>query len=351
MRRWTRSAAVVVVVSSLVLAGCSRREDTEQASSDELCPAGGDGPKIGLAYDVGGRGDDSFNDLAAKGVSDAVEALDATCTELEAAAEESESAREERLRTLADAGHDPIIGVGAAYATSAATVAAEYPDLTFGVVDGFTEAPNLTNLTFAAQQGAYLVGMAAALETETDNIGFVGGANNPVITTFLAGYQAGARSINPDIEIQTQYLSDELDDTAFSNVPGGRTAAEAMYDNGADVVFHAAGESGNGVFQAADESDNWAIGVDSDQWLGAPEEQQDNILTSSLKRVDVAVLDFVRAFDEGTVEPGFELYDAARDGVGYATSGGHVDEYTDQLDEALAGIIAGEIEVPSEPTS
>lgn len=331
---------------ALALTGCAQN-DADTEASDELCPSDGDGPKIGLAYDVGGRGDDSFNDLAAKGVSDAAEEHDATCTELEASADEPETAKEERLRQLAENGHEPVIGVGSAYTASVQKVAAEYPDVTFGVVDGFAEGDNVTNLVFPAEQGAYLVGMAAGLKTETNKLGFVGGLEDPVITTFAAGFKAGALAVNPDVTFEYRYLSDAFDAKAFKNVPGGRTAATALYDDGADIVFHAAGESGNGVFEAADQAEMWAIGVDADQYLGAPEAQKDNILTSSLKKVDLAVLTFVDNFVDGSVEPGFDLFDLSRDGVGYATSGGFVDEYVDQIEEAKAKIISGEIKVPT----
>lgn len=345
MRRSTRLAAVVAVFA-LALTGCGKKE-VEKAGSDALCAKTGDGPKIGLAYDVGGRGDDSFNDLAAKGVQDAAKELDATCTEQEADKGEPETAKEERLRTLAESGRNPIVAVGAAYAVATAKVAAEYPAITFAVVDGFTEAKNLTNLSFTPEQGAYLAGMAAGLKTETDKLGFVGGVKGPVIDPFAAGFQAGAKAVNPKVKVEFKWLSDALDDKAFKNIPGGRTAATALFDGGADIVFHAAGESGNGVFEAADTADKWAIGVDADQYLGADEKFKDNILTSSLKKVDVAVIDFLKAFDAGTVKAGFDVYDLKRDGVGYSTSGGYIDDITTQLDEAKAKIIAGDIKVPN----
>ncbi len=346
MRRLTKIAAVSAVLA-LAMTGCAKKDETK-AESTELCPADGSGPKIGLAYDVGGRGDDSFNDLAAKGVKDVAADLEATCTEQEAAAAEPESAKEERLRTLADAEHDPIIGVGSAYTAAVQKVAAEYPDLKFAVVDGFAEGDNVTNLVFTPEQGGYLVGMAAGLKTETNKLGFVGGLKDPVIDTFAAGFVAGAESVNKDVKIDFKYLSDAFDAKAFKNIPGGRTAATALYDGGADIVFQVAGESGNGVFEAADTADKWAIGVDADQYLGADEKFKDNILTSSIKRVDLAVGTFLEAYVDGTVKPGFDVYDMKRGGVGYATSGGFIDDITDQLEAAKQKIISGEIKVPTE---
>ena len=348
MRRLTKIAAVTAILA-LAVTGCAKddKEGTTAKGSGELC-GDGDGPKIGLAYDIGGRGDKSFNDLGAAGVKKASDELDASCTESEAGAQEPDSAKEERLRTLADAGHDPIIAVGFVYTEEVQKVAAEYPEIKFAVVDGFAEGENVTNLVFAPEQGSFLVGVAAGLKTETDKVGFIGGVQGPIIDPFAAGYQAGVKAANPDAQLDMKWLSDEADEKAFANPPGANTAATALYDDGADIVFHAAGLSGNGLFEAAETADKWAIGVDSDQYLSAPKEQQDNILTSALKRVDVAVFDFVTAFDEGSVKPGFDLYDMARDGVGYATSGDNLTDIEDQLEEYKQKIIDGEIKVPTE---
>lgn len=347
MRRLTRIAAISAVIA-LGLTGCAREErPATGGDKGELCAEGGDGPKIGLAYDIGGRGDKSFNDLAAAAMTRSSEELGASCTESEAATGEPDSAKEERLRTLADSGHDPIVAVGFVYTEEVQKVAAEYPELAFAVVDGFAEGENVTNLVFSPEQGSFLVGIAAGLTTETDQVGFVGGVQGPIIDPFAAGFQAGVKEANPQATVEMKWLSDQADEKAFANPPGGKTAATALYDGGADVVFHAAGLSGNGVFEAADAADKWAIGVDSDQWLSAPAEQQDNILTSSLKRVDVAVFDFVKAFTEDAVEPGFQLYDLPRDGVGYATSGDHIADIEDRIDEYKQQIIDGDIKVPN----
>ena len=347
MRRLTKIAATTAVIA-LALTGCAKREEAgTTGAGGELCAEGGDGPKIGLAYDIGGRGDKSFNDLAASAMTKASDELGASCTESEAATGEPDSAKEERLRTLADSGHDPIVAVGFVYTEEVQKVAKEYPEIVFAVVDGFAEGDNVTNLVFSPEQGSFLVGVAAGLTTKTDQVGFVGGVQGPIIDPFAAGYQAGVEAANPKATVEMKWLSDQADEKAFANPPGGKTAATALYDGGADVVFHASGLSGNGVFEAADAADKWAIGVDSDQWLGAPKEQKDNILTSSLKRVDVAVFDFVKAFTEDSVKPGFELYDLPRDGVGYSTSGDHVTDIKDQIEKYKQKIIDGDIKVPN----
>jgi basic membrane protein A len=359
---------MAVAAASLVLAGCGDNGDggdggdggEGSSAGGSLCESSdGDGPKIGVAYDVGGRGDQSFNDSAFAGVEQAVEELDATCREVEAGSGENDADREERLRLLADAGYNPIIAVGFIYSPAAATVAEEYPDVNFAVVDGYAtfitgdmvEIPNVADLNFAEQEGSFLVGVAAALKTETDNVGFVGGVNGPLIQKFEAGFKAGVEEVNPDIQIQTEYLSQDDPQQGFENPAGGETAATGMYENGADIVYHAAGKSGLGVFDAAQAAGegNWAIGVDSDQYLTADPSQQPFILTSMLKRIDVAVLEYVTAFADGEAPSGVALYDLSVDGVGYSTSGGFIDDITDQIDEYAEQIKNGEIEVPETP--
>ena len=344
------TATLAVAALALAATGCSKKADTQAAggnNSGQICKTTGQGPKIGLAYDIGGRGDRSFNDLAAAGVKQASDQLDATCKESEAAPNEAESAKEERLRTLAAAGFNPVIGVGFVYSVPMNKVAKEYPNVKFGVVDGFAEGPNITNLVFTPEQGAFLVGVAAGLKTKTNKLGFVGGVRGPIIDPFLAGFQAGVTAVNPAAKVDARWLSDKADDKAFKNSAGGKTAANALYDAGADVVFHASGLSGAGVFEAATAADKWAIGVDSDQYLGASPAQQKHILTSSLKRVDVAVFDFAKAFKDGTTKAGFDSYGIKLDGVGYATSGGFIDDIKPKIETYKAKIISGEITVPS----
>jgi basic membrane protein A len=350
LRRLTKIAAVTAVMA-LAVTGCAKKDapTTTAGGSDEggLCASGGKGPKIGLAYDIGGRGDKSFNDLAAAGTKKASEDLDATCKESEAAADEAPTAKEERLRTLAEAGYDPIVAVGFVYTDMVTKVAKEYPDVKFAIVDGASEGDNVTNLSFSPEQGSFLVGVAAGLKTKTDKVGFVGGVKGPIIDPFAAGFQAGVKQANPKATVEMKWLSDQADAKAFANPPGGKTAATALYDSGADIVFHASGLSGNGVFEAAEEAKKMAIGVDSDQYLSAPKAQQPYIMTSALKRVDVAVYDFVKAFKDGTVKSGFDVYDLKRDGVGYATSGGQIDDIKSEIDGYKQKIVSGQIKVPN----
>jgi basic membrane protein A len=357
LRRLTKIAAASAVLT-LALAGCggnNGEEETNTGASEDICAdASGDGPKIGLAYDVGGRGDQSFNDSAYVGMAKAVEDLDATCREVEAGTGENDADREERLRLLADAGFNPVIAVGFIYSPAVATVAAEYPDVNFAVVDGYAtsiqEQENVADLTFAEHEGSFLVGVAAALTTQKKNIGFVGGVNGPLIQKFEAGFKAGVEAVDPNIEIQTQYLSQDDPQQGFENPAGGETAATGMYDNGADVVYHAAGKSGLGVFDAVEVAGegNWAIGVDSDQWLTVDQAQKPFILTSMLKRIDTSVFEYTEAFDGGEAPSGFVTYDLASGGVDYSTSGDHMPEdVISEIDSYKEQIVNGDITVPS----
>jgi len=355
LRRLTRIGAASAVLV-LALAGCANEDGgTGSTASEDLCAGDGDGPKVGLAYDVGGRGDQSFNDAAAAGMEKASDELDATCTEAEAQDGEAESAREDRLRALAEGGHDPIIGVGFAYSDAANIVAPDFPEISFGVIDGFDpdEEPNdnVAYLGFAEHEGSFLVGVAAALTTEADHVGFVGGVNTPLIQKFEAGYAAGVAAVDENIQVDVQYI-EESDLAGFNDPAGGKAAAAGMYDGGADVVYHASGGSGSGVFDAAvDAGDGmWAIGVDSDQYLTASEDAQPHILTSMLKRVDVATFDMVRSVADGEPLVSYQVYNLEVDGVGYSTSGDFLSEDTiGQIDEFAEQIKSGEITVPDAP--
>jgi len=365
LRRWTKIAAVSAA-TVLTLAGCAK--DDKSSDSDSGSPSSGgssssaldckslsgDGPNVGIAYDVGGQGDHSFNDSAVVGMSKAADDLGATCVEGEAQLNEPESAREDRLRSMADAGANPIIGIGFAYSDAVNKVAPDYPDISFGVVDGFdpdeTANDNVAYLTFAAEQGSYLVGVAAGLKTQTDEVGFVGGVHNDLIKGFEAGYTAGVKASNPKATVDVKYI-EESDLSGFNDSAGGKAAASGLYDGGADIVFQAAGASGSGVFDAAvDAGDGmWAIGVDSDQFTSASPEQQPHILTSALKRVDTATFDMIKSVADGKPLTSYQTYDLKKNGVGYATSGGFIDDITSDIDGYATDIKSGKIKVPTTP--
>lgn len=328
--------------------------DDDAAAGDEGGDEAADASdiRIGMVYDIGGRGDQSFNDAAALGLDQAAEELGVETEDLEPTA--GGENREELLRLLAEEGYDLVIGVGFAFEEAIASAATDFPDTTFAIVDAAPEAPNVKGLVFAEEQGSFLVGAAAALMTEEDHIGFVGGVEIPLIQKFQAGYEAGARAVNPDITIDVSYITQPPDFAGFTDPARGKEIAAAQFQDGADIVYHAAGGSGAGVFEAASEAGEpgevWAIGVDSDQYLTVGEPLNQYILTSMLKRVDVAVFETIRSFVEGDTEGGITVFDLSQDGVGYATSGDFLpDEVIEQLDSFKAEIVEGAIEVPTEP--
>ena len=376
--------AAALLTSALVVTGCARDTGTSAppagggssgaaqcnrnpaptaaagASSATAAPAvpnaDASGLKVGLAYDIGGRGDGSFNDAAAAGLEKAIADLGVVqqnTKELAAAANESEDAAATRLRQLVSEGYNPIIAVGFKYATSLKTVASEAPQTQFAIVDDSSvELPNVKPLVFAEEQGSFLVGAAAALKTQTCKIGFVGGVEQPLIQKFQAGYVQGAKAVAPDIQIDVKYLSPAGDFSGFNDAAKGQVVASGELDGGADVIYHAAGASGQGVFQAVKAANKSAIGVDSDQYnVPTYADVKDVIITSMLKRVDVAVFDYVNAVAAGDTSSLPKVFDLAVDGVGYATSGGKVDDIATDLDAYKAAIISGEIKVESTPSS
>jgi basic membrane protein A len=312
--------------------------------------------RIGLALDIGGIGDKSFNDAANAGFERAidegliseenVELLEANATG---------SNRDENVVNLADQGFDLIIANGFAFSEGIAEVAPNYPDTNFAITDGFATAlnaqPNVADLTFKEHEGSYLVGIAAGMTTETNTVGFLGGQEGTgLIEKFQAGFEAGVQSVCPGCEILVEYIGDSVQ--AFVDPTRGEALSNSMYDDGADVIYHAAGQSGLGLFAAAADADQWAIGVDSDQYeaLSDNPEQQQHILTSMLKRVDTAVYDAIFQEVRDSFLPGFQVFGLADEGVDYADSNPELsDEIKAAMDEAKEQIIAGLIPVPEEP--
>jgi basic membrane protein A and related proteins len=339
--------APVLLAGALVIAGCGGDDDSAGGGSTTSAPA--NAPKVGLAYDIGGRGDQSFNDAAAAGLDRSKSELGVTdAKELEASPGETDAQKEERLRSLAEAGFNPVIAVGFAYSAALAKVAPDFPEVKFAIVDDANaKGANIENLTFAEQEGSFLVGAAAALKSPAKHIGFVGGVQVPLIKKFEAGYIAGAKAVDPSMKVDVKYLTQPPDFTGFNDPAKGKTTAEGMYDGGADVVYQAAGGSGAGVFQAAKAANKLAIGVDSDQFKTADPSVRDVILTSMLKKVDVAVFNFIKSIENNAFKSGETVFDLKAGGVDYSTSGGKVDDIKSQLDDYKQKIINGEITVPS----
>lgn len=344
MRRVTKIAAAGIASAALAL--------TATACGSSSKDSGGDGGnsdklKVGVAYDVGGRGDHSFNDSAAKGLDKAKADFGVDVKELTAKTSDTEADREQRLEDLADAGYNPVIGVGFAYADSITAAAKKYPKTTFAIVDSVVDAKNVDSIVFTEEQSSYLAGVAAALKTKDNKVGFIGGVDIPLINKFEAGFRQGVEETNPKVKVTTQYLTSGSDISGFSDPAKGKAAAQGMLDNGIDVIYAAAGSSGNGAIEAvAGKSGAWAIGVDSDQHeQPGLAKYKDSILTSALKNVDVAVYDLVKSVKDGSPLTGTRSYDLAKDGVGLSTSGGYIDDIKSQLDAAKQKIVSGEIKV------
>jgi len=332
--------------------------DTTEGGSDSTTPdsgtsgsggsgGGGDDVSVAVLFDITGRGDKSFNDAAAAGLDAAVEEFGVEGTESTPSAEGD---RAERLNAAVDDGNDLVIAVGFLWTDTVTAAAEANPDTNFAIVDSVVEADNTASLLFAEEQGSFLVGAAAALTSETDTIGFIGGASIDLIKKFEAGYRAGAECVNPDIEILAEYISEDPS-VGFNDSVRGKELGAAMYEADADVVYAAAGASGTGVLEATSEAGEpgevWNIGVDSDLYEQVEPDLQEYVLTSMLKRVDVAVKTTIGQQVDGSFAGGITPFDLAVDGVGYSTSGGFVDDIAPTLEELKELIIDGTIVVPS----
>ncbi|MFJ8312675.1 MULTISPECIES: BMP family protein [unclassified Streptomyces] len=353
MRRVSKIAAAGIATAALALSATACGSTSSQKESGtSSSAAGGKGVKVGVAYDVGGRGDHSFNDSAARGIDKAKSEFGGDVKELTAKTTDTEADRVQRLTDLAGAGYNPVIGIGYAYANSMKQVAAKYPNVTFGIVDSVVEGPkNVDNIVFTEEQGSYLAGVAAALKTKTGHVGFIGGVDVPLIKKFEAGFNQGVKDTKPDVKIENQYLSHGSDTSGFASPDKGKAAAQGMLDNGADVVYTAAGSSGTGAIEAvAGKKGAWAIGVDSDQYQQASlAKYKDSILTSVVKNVDIGVYDLVKSVKDGKPLVGTNSYPLAKGGVSLATSGGFIADIKPQLDAATKKIVDGTIKVKTTP--
>jgi basic membrane protein A and related proteins len=311
---------------------------------------------VGLLFDITGRGDKSFNDSAAAGLDKAkAEFTGLKATE---SAPTGDADRPERAKALTDAKTGIIVCVGFLWDKDCNEAAKNNPTISFATIDGSLEGANTASLSFAEEQGSYLVGYAAGLRTKSRKIGFVGGVQIPLIQRFEAGFVAGVKAANRRATVNVQYVSQPPDFSGFNDATKGKAIAAAMYKSGIDIVYHAAGSTGNGVFLAAQESGKkpgqiWAIGVDADQYnIVAKNAGKDYIMTSMLKRVDVATYQAIKAYVDGKPLTGARKFDLKDDGVGYAISNpaGLPKSIQTRLDKVKADIIAGKIVVPTTPS-
>jgi basic membrane protein A len=341
---------IFAVATAMVLAACSSSKDNGGGGGGSSS-APKKTVKVGLAYDVGGRGDKSFNDLAAAGLEKAKKSLNIDVKELSAVVGESEQQKQNRLELLATSGYNPIVAVGFAYEASLKKVAPKYPNIHFAIIDDDqVTSPNVEGLLFHEEQSSYLVGVAAALATKTKNVGFIGGVKGTgLIEKFQAGYEAGVKAVDPTITVQVAYLTVAPDFAGFNAPDKAKITAKGQFDAGADVVYHAAGGSGSGLFDAAKAAGKLAIGVDSDQYQSAPADEKSLILTSALKGVDTAVYNFITDDANGKFKAGSVRFGLKENGVGYSTSNPAIDPYKAKIEEYKAKIVAGTITVPTTP--
>jgi len=310
---------------------------------------------VGIAFDLGGKEQPGFNQLAYIGFKTFAKTHPGwTEKDLQGNGGDTDASRAQRLKLLVKAGCNPIVVVGYSYTPALKIVAAANPTVKFSLVDDSFDAPNVEGLLFHAEEGSYLVGMAAALTTKTNSVGFIGGVNIPLIQAFEAGFKAGVYKVNPNIKYQSTYASNPPDFSGFNAPDKGHEAALGMFQNGADVVYSAAGSTGQGAHKAAFElgKGHWSIGVDADEALFPSNAKYKSvILTSALKNVDAGVNSFLNDVVGNTFTPGAHYFDASNGGVGFTTTGNHLSAATvAKLNTIKYSLASGAIVVPTDPT-
>ncbi|WP_169952015.1 BMP family protein [Microbispora sp. H11081] len=339
MRAFRAVTAGAVAATVAVAAGCGGGADTAQPHTRPLM--------VGLAFDVGGRGDRSFNDAAAAGIDEALRNMRGMRVK-EVPAERGEPAgrKVERVRALAKAGYDPVIAVGESYAPALRLVAPRFPHTRFAILDDpAVSGPNVTNLLFAEEQGSFLMGAAAAMTSRTGDVGFVGGERSAPARRLEAGYVQGVKHVNRRARIRIAYVGGHHDLGGAENPERAHGAARRMCRAGSDVIYQVDAASGAGVFRAAKEAGVWAIGSGHDHALSADPAVRGAILTSMVKRLDVAVYDYLADVEDGTVTSGPVTYDLKLGGVDYSLTGGHIKGIQPRLEQLKQEIIHGRFKV------
>ena len=333
----------IVLVLTMLFTACAPATEPEAPATEPEASEAGEAPfKAAMLTDLGGlAGSDEvkgFSDLGWDALLQARDDLGIEVTLLEA---KELADLEPNLRKMASEGYQFVVGVGFLFTDAIDVVAPDFPDTHFAIVDSVVEQPNVASIVFGEEQGSFLVGAIAAGMSETGVIGFIGGMESPLIEKFEAGYVAGARAINPDIRVLTNYAG------SFTDVAAGKEISLTQNNQGADVIYSAAGSVGLGAIQAAEDQGFWAIGVDIDQDGLAP----GHVLTSMLKHVEIALYDVLKSAYEGNFEGGIHLYDLAVGGVGYSdltyTRDQIPQDLLDQVDALAERIVAGEIDVPT----
>ncbi len=293
-----------------------------------------------VIFDLGGKFDRSFNQASFEG---AERFTAETGIAYEGFELQTDAQREQALRRYAERGHNPVVVAGFSYGSAMETVSQEFPDTSFTIIDMVVEQPNVRSVVFNEHEGSYLVGVLAALASKSGKVGFVGGMDIPLIQKFACGYVQGVKATNPDAEVFQNMTG--TTGAAWNDPVRGGELAKSQIDRGADVVYHAAGGTGIGVLQAAADAGALGIGVDSNQNYLHPGQ----VLTSMLKRVDLATYNAMMDVQKGQFTPGIQVMGLAEDGVGYSIDDNNKALITPEMqaavDAAKAQIIAGEIKV------
>lgn len=331
--RMKRILAIILSLTMILsLAACGKKESNDTPSTETK----GKAIKVGVVTDVGGVNDGSFNQSAWEGLQLAQKELGIEAKYLES---KTDADYAPNIETFIDGEYDLIISVGYMLADATRTAAEANPDMKFAIIDDSScaDLPNVTCLMFEQAQASYLVGIVAGMMTKSNTVGLVLGMSNVTMNEFGYGYLAGVLDANPNATIK-QYNAN-----AFGDAAVGKSSAVSMITEGADVIFHAAGGTGLGVIEGCKENNIWAIGVDSDQSSLAPK----NIITSAMKRVDIACYNAVKATMEGTLKNGIITYDLSSNGVDIApTTDNLPEDVLTAVKDAKAKILSGEITVP-----
>ncbi|BAC71081.1 ABC transporter substrate-binding protein [Streptomyces avermitilis] len=320
MRRVSRIAVAGVATATLAVSVAACGNSSSESSSSSS--SGGTAKGVALAYDVGGKGDQSFNDAATTGMEKAGKEFKTATTAVEPQDGESDADKVQRLEQLAKSGYNPVIGVGFAYAPAVKEAAAKYPKTTFGIIDDEqVKADNVADLVFHEEEASYLAGVTAAKTTKSNVVGFIGGVDVPLIHKFEAGFAQGVKDTKKGVTVKSQYLTETAAEGGFSSPDKGEAAAEGQIGAKADVVYAAAGLSGQGVIKAAAAHKVSAIGVDSDQYKqDALAKYKNSILTSAMKDVAGAVYNLAKSVHDGKPETGVVRASLSTGGVGLADS-------------------------------
>jgi len=293
-----------------------------------------------VVYDSGGKFDKSFNEAAYNGIEKFKQETGTGYQDFEV---QTDAQREQAFRRFAQKGADPIVGVGFSQETAIKKVAAEFPDTHFVIIDSVVDLPNVQSIVFKEHEGSFLVGMLAAMASKSAKVGFIGGMDIPLIRRFECGYEQGAKYANKDVAV-TQNMTGTTG-AAWNDPTKGGELAKGQFDQGVDVIFAAAGGTGMGVYQAAKDNGKLAIGVDSNQNYVQP----GTMLTSMMKRVDVAVYETAKAAKDGTWKAGIIELGLAQAGVDWALDDNNKSlisaEMKEKVDAAKADIISGKIKV------